>query len=478
MGMYGGNDPRLEEKADMKQVNKKLADYIQQVRNLGPPGEGDSSRFLDTLRSMENDLQKMKSMYENELEKCRKKLEESDRQKNMALSEIEANKRAAKDFEDRFRCEGDKNRKLMNDINCLQKKVSDLERELANVKSSAQGPQTLLSNMQSDLNREQNKNKQLSNELDKEKTKSKQLEDRVKTLQEKVNFNDELSNEQMKDNAKRLEHAKKVISDLEAKNRELEKQCASIPDALEKMKKKTEQELQKYKDDMEKDNKRNNDTIRSQLNDQSRTIEQLKADNAKLETENQRLMGVLRKLEGQVKDLTKEKAALEEQMRLERSKACEQVRILERKLKELQDQLIDKMQEVNTGRDAQVSLREEIQHAQLLLEMEQNRLNARQNSDMTGNSRGNLSSAASSQYGYTRGGLESSGSDRCGGDSGKLAASKITGRRNEQRTEYQSAHKGRNPYGSYGRSNRGGLPQLGSCRGGASNGGLRCSMPN
>jgi hypothetical protein len=48
-----------------------------------------------------------------------------------------------------------------------------------------------------------------------------------------------------------------VISDLEAKNRELEKQCASIPDALEKMKKKTEQELQKYKDDMEKDNKRN-----------------------------------------------------------------------------------------------------------------------------------------------------------------------------------------------------------------------------
>ena len=48
-----------------------------------------------------------------------------------------------------------------------------------------------------------------------------------------------------------------MISDLEAKNRELEKQCASIPEALDKMKKKTEQELQQYRNDMEKNNKKN-----------------------------------------------------------------------------------------------------------------------------------------------------------------------------------------------------------------------------
>ena len=37
--------------------------------------------------------------------------------------------------------------------------------------------------------------------LDNEKAKNKQLEDRNKTLQEKVAFNNELSQEQMKDNA-------------------------------------------------------------------------------------------------------------------------------------------------------------------------------------------------------------------------------------------------------------------------------------
>ena len=50
-----------------------------------------------------------------------------------------------------------------------------------------------------------------------------------------------------------------------------------------------------------------NDAIKMELTEQNRTIEQLKADNAKLETENRRLMDVLRKLESQVKDLTKER---------------------------------------------------------------------------------------------------------------------------------------------------------------------------
>ena len=54
-------------------------------------------------------------------------------------------------------------------------------------------------------------------------------------------------------------------------------------------------------------------------------------------------------------------ASLEGQLQQERNKSAEQVRAQERKLKELQDVLFQKMQEVNAGKDAQISLRAEIE---------------------------------------------------------------------------------------------------------------------
>lgn len=50
-----------------------------------------------------------------------------------------------------------------------------------------------------------------------------------------------------------------------------------------------------------------NEVIKKQLTDQSKTIEQLKADNAKLEKENERLMETFRAMEAQIKDLSSKK---------------------------------------------------------------------------------------------------------------------------------------------------------------------------
>ena len=52
---------------------------------------------------------------------------------------------------------------------------------------------------------------------------------------------------------------------------------------------------------------------------------------------------------------------------------CFQLQLMEGKMRELQEQLLLKMREINSARDAQVSLKAEIESYRVLLEEEENR---------------------------------------------------------------------------------------------------------
>lgn len=64
----------------------------------------------------------------------------------------------------RFRAETNKNNQLLQDLRCLQGKVAELERELAQARSSASAPQAQLAAAQKDLARECAKNQELARE--------------------------------------------------------------------------------------------------------------------------------------------------------------------------------------------------------------------------------------------------------------------------------------------------------------------------
>ncbi|XP_052265022.1 prelamin-A/C-like [Dreissena polymorpha] len=372
MGSYA-RDTRLEEKQDLIHLNNKLADYMRRVRSLGASGQN-SQLFLDTLRSIEDEVQKLKNLYECELDKLRRKLEEANRIKNDAISDVEKNRRVAADFEDRFRAEKDKIGVLTSELACLQRKVGELEKELTAARSSAASPKAQLAAVESDLARECAKNKDLARKLDEELAKNKQLTDQNKVLQQKQGFSDKVQNEQLRDAHNKLEQAKCLITDLEKKNKDLERQLTSLPEMLDQMRKKTEKDLLDYRKELEAANAKNNAAMRKQLEEQERQLLQLRADNSKLEAENGRLMGRFRELEGQIRDLESQKASLEQQLANERNRSSERMRELERKLKELQDQLFRNLQDVTSGKEAQVTLKQEIETYRILLEEEDRRL--------------------------------------------------------------------------------------------------------
>ena len=57
--------------------------------------------------------------------------------------------------------------------------------------------------------------------------------------------------------ADKLDQAKRLIADLEKKNRDLERQAATLPEILEQMRKKNNQDLEKLRKEMEDEYRKN-----------------------------------------------------------------------------------------------------------------------------------------------------------------------------------------------------------------------------
>ncbi|GFN86734.1 centrobin-like isoform x3 [Plakobranchus ocellatus] len=75
-----------------------------------------------------------------------------------------------------------------------------------------------------------------------------------------------------------------------------------------------------------------------------------------------------------VANLTHQKSTLEDAVTTERQRAADQVRVLESKVRQVQDLLVTKMREVSTAREAHLPLKAEIEALKALLEEEERRL--------------------------------------------------------------------------------------------------------
>ena len=75
----------------------------------------------------------------------------------------------------------------------------------------------------------------------------------------------------------------------------------------------------------------------------------------------------------QVAGLEHQKESLENIMSNERQHAREHIQFLEKKLRDVQDVLVEKMRELSASRDAQIPLKAEIEALKVMLEQEEKR---------------------------------------------------------------------------------------------------------
>ncbi|NXU11843.1 LAML3 protein, partial [Pardalotus punctatus] len=238
---------RLQEKEELRQLNDRLAAYIERVRAL----EADKSALQQRLSEQEagssRELGCLRLRYEAELADARRSLDEVAIQR--ATLQVELGKIGEEHRQLHIR-----NSKKESDLNLAQARVRDLDAQL-NAKeadlATALNENRTLENELREL-----KDQILSLNLSLEDTKKHlhsemlrraDLENHMKTLQEEMTFQKRLHEDELKE-TKRV-HEGRIAEVESGRQREFE---SKLSDALQGLRKQHEEQIQGYKEEMER----------------------------------------------------------------------------------------------------------------------------------------------------------------------------------------------------------------------------------
>ncbi|NXY28840.1 LAML3 protein, partial [Pomatorhinus ruficollis] len=238
---------RLQEKEELRQLNDRLAAYIERVRALEADKSALQQRLSEHQEGSDRELGCLRLHYEAELADARRALDDIAIER--ATLQVELGKIGEEHRQLHVR-----NSKRESDLNVAQARVRDLDAQL-NAKeadlATALNENRTLENELREL-----KDQVLSLNLSLEDTKKHlhsemlrrvDLENHMKTLQEEMTFQKRLHEDELKE-TKRV-HESRIAEVESGRQREFE---SKLSNALQGLRKQHEEQIQGYKEEMER----------------------------------------------------------------------------------------------------------------------------------------------------------------------------------------------------------------------------------
>ncbi|XP_050410944.1 uncharacterized protein LOC126825380 isoform X2 [Patella vulgata] len=363
------------EREELKRINERFSTYIQHVRQLSDiSNKVDSSAFLKSIKILEEEINSLKNLYENELDKLRSEIDDVNKEKNSCQLQYSKTVHTASELEDRLSVEMDRNRKLNDELNNYQRQIAGLESEVNDAKSAANQSLVEMDKLQRNVENLTRENNTWKHRFEHEELARLEDQEKVQQLIQKIEFNDQVHTEQARELQERLESSADTILKLEAKIRDLGKSDTNVSEVLKQVREASDVELRKYQVESEEQQTRTMSILKNHMDQDKETINRLSSDKNQLQTLVGELQSKKRSFEGQISALEQQKGSLEDLVNEERRRAVDQTKLLESKLQDLEDALFTKIQEANSARDANLPLKTEIETLKVLLEEEERRL--------------------------------------------------------------------------------------------------------
>ncbi|XP_031443553.1 lamin-L(III)-like [Phasianus colchicus] len=238
---------RLQEKEELRQLNDRLAAYIERVRTLEADKSALQQRLVDLEAGSGRELGCLRLRYEAELADARRALDDIAIER--AALQVELGK-----IGEEHRQLHSRNSKKEADLNLAQARMRDLDAQL-NAKeadlATALSENRTLENGLREL-KDQVVTLELSLEdakkhLHSEMLRRVDLENHLKTLQEKMTFQKCLHEDELKE-IKRV-HESRIAEMESGRRREFE---SKLSDALQGLRKQHEEQIQGYKEELER----------------------------------------------------------------------------------------------------------------------------------------------------------------------------------------------------------------------------------
>ncbi|KAL1783102.1 lamin-B2 isoform X1 [Sigmodon hispidus] len=360
---------RLQEKEELRELNDRLAHYIDRVRAL----ELENDRLLLRISEKEEvttrEVSGIKALYESELADARRVLDETARER--ARLQIEMGKLQAELDEARKSA-----KKREGDLTVAQGRVKDLESlfhrseaELASALSDKHGLEKDVAELRAQLAKAEDGHTVAKKQLEKETLMRVDLENRCQSLQEELGFSKSVFEEEVRETRRR--HERRLV---EVDNSRQQEYDFKMAQALEDLRSQHDEQVRLYRLELEQtyQAKLDNAKLSSDQNDKAASAarEELKEARMRVESLSYQLSG-LQKQASAAEDRIRE---LEEALAAERDKFRKMLDAKEQEMTEVRDAMQQQLAEYQELLDVKLALDMEISAYRKLLEGEEERL--------------------------------------------------------------------------------------------------------
>ncbi|XP_030877064.1 lamin-B2 [Leptonychotes weddellii] len=359
---------RLQEKEELRELNDRLAHYIDRVRAL----ELENDRLLLKISEREEvttrEVSGIKTLYESELADARRVLDETARER--ARLQIELGKLKA-ELEEANKS----SKKREGELTVAQGRVKDLESlfhrseaELAAALSDKRGLESDVTELRAQLAKAEDGHAVAKKQLEKETLMRVDLENRCQSLQEELDFRKNVFEEEVRETRRR--HERRLVEVDSSRQQEYDFRMAQ---ALEELRGQHDEQVRLYKLELEQTYQAKLDSAKlsSDQNDKAASAarEELKEARMRVESLSYQLSG-LQKQASAAEDRIRE---LEETMAGERDKFRKMLDAKEQEMTEMRDVMQQQLAEYQELLDVKLALDMEISAYRKLLEGEEER---------------------------------------------------------------------------------------------------------
>ncbi|XP_015276336.1 PREDICTED: lamin-B2 [Gekko japonicus] len=360
---------RLQEKEDLRELNDRLAHYIERVRAL----EFENDRLLLRVSEKEEvvtrEVTGIKALYESELADARRVLDETARERAKLQIEIGKLRSELDELNKSYKKKDGEWSTSQGRIKELEVLFHRSEAELTATLTEKRNLEAEVADLRSQLAKSEDAHAVAKKQLEKETLMRVDLENRCQSLQEELDFRKSIFEEEVRETRKW--HERQLVEVDSGHQHEYQSKMAQ---ALEDLRSQHDEQVRLYKLELEQtyQAKLENAKLSSDQNDKAASAarEELKEARVRIDSLSYQLSG-LQKQANAAEERIRE---LEELMANEREKFRKMLDAKEREMMEMRDQMQQQLLEYQELLDVKLALDMEISAYRKLLEGEEERL--------------------------------------------------------------------------------------------------------